>query len=253
MSETHSADDRTDFEPKTNSQATDPSRCGPVTRGQTELPALAVALVLLTTVLLFGLGAADGALSSAERPAVERQAAVGLSEQLTAASAPATVRANVLDPAAFSALERGDLESTYGLSPNHEVSVTLDGETIVGAGSLTGGTSIDRLVLVERRSERTLVPEFENDRSATLPRRTPNATLDIDPPDGVVVRSVRANDRVLLWNESGLRGEFTVSLSRFETKRLSFEAAGVLSEGDVAITYYPAETRKATLSVIVDA
>jgi len=246
------ADDRNDLASATN-RARDGTRRGRTERGQTELPALAVALVLLTTVLLFGLGAADGALSSAERPAVERQAAVGLSEGLTAPGAPVAVRANVLDPTALSALERDDLESVYGLSPDHDVSVSLDGESIVGDRSLTGGTSIDRLVLVERRSERTIVPEFANDRSVTLPRRTPNATLDIDPSAGVVVRSVRANDRVLLWNESGLRGEFTVSLSRLETKRLSFEAAGVLSEGDVEVTYYPAKTRKRTLSVIVDA
>lgn len=252
MSGSRNTDDRHDPD-STTDRARDVTRRGPAGRGQTELPALAVALVLLTTVLLFGLGAADGALSSAERPAVERQATVGLSEGLTAPSAPVTVRANVLDPAALSALERGDLESTYGLSSEHDVSVLLDGESIAGDRSLTEGTSIDRLVLVERRSERTLVPEFANDRSVTLPRRTPNATLDIDPPAGVVVRSVRANDRVLLWNESGLRGEFTVSLSRLETKRLSFEAAGVLSQGDVEITYCPAETRKATLSVIVDA
>lgn len=253
MFENTTDDDRTDTQPTPGTQATDDTRREPATRAQTELPALAVALVLLTTVLLFGLGAADGALSSAERPSLERQAAVGLSERLTAPSAPVAVRANVLDPAALSALDRGTLESTYGVSPEHDVSVTLDGETVVGSGTPVQGTSIDRLVLLERRSERTIVPEFESDRSVTLPRRTPNATLDIDPPAGVVVRSVRANDRVLLWNESGLRGEFTVSLSRLETKRLSFEVAGVLSEGDVEITYYPAETRKATLSVIVDA
>jgi hypothetical protein len=250
MSDDTGNDDRNDTRPTTDERTNSHT---PDARAQTELPALAVALVLLTTVLLFGLGMADGALSSAETQAVERQAAVGLSDQLTAASAPVAIRPNVLDPDALSALERGDLESTYGLSPEHEVSVTLDGERLAGTDTLSEGTQIDRLVLIERRSERTLVPDFDADRSVTLPRRTPNATLEIDPPPAVVVRSVRANDRVLLWNESGLRGEFTVSLSRLETKRLAFETAGVLSRGDVEITYYPAETRKATLSVIVDA
>lgn len=243
----------TDTATDTDGGTTERHRDCDTARAQTELPALAVALVLLTTVFLFGLGAADAALSSAERPAIERQAAVGLSDQLTAASSPVAVRANVLDPDAISSLGTGDLETTYGLSATHDARVALDGETVAETGNPSSGTTIDRLVLLEERSERTLVPDFEDSRAVTLPRRTPNATLRIDPPPGTVVRSVRANDRIVLWNESGLVGEFTVSLSRFETKRLSFESAGLLSEGDVEITYYPAETRKATLSVSVDA
>lgn len=222
-------------------------------RAQAELPALGIAFVLLTTVLVFGLGAANSALSSAERPAVEQQVAVGLSEQLTAESAPVTTRQNVLDPDALAALTTGDLESVYGLSPDHDVRLQIDGETVVESGNPSGGTTIDRLVVLEERTRQTLEPSFEASRTVTLPRRTPRATVDIDPSQGTVIRSVRANDRILLRDVSGLDGEFEVSLSRFETQRLSFETAGILSEGDVAITYYPAETRKATLRVTIDA
>lgn len=226
---------------------------GAATRAQTELPAIAIAFVLLTAVLVLSIAAANTALSSAERPAVEQQAAVGLSEQLTAESAAVTTRPNVLDPDAVTDLTASDLESTYGLLPAHDVRVQLDGETIVESGDPSGGTTIDRLVVLESRSEQTLEPSFEGSRSVTLPRRTPSATIDIDTAAETKIRSVRANNRVLLWNDSGLDGEFELSLSRFETQRLSFEAAGLLSDGSVTVTYYPAETRKATLTVTIDA
>lgn len=221
-------------------------------RAQTELPALGIAFVLLTTVLVLGLGVANSALSSAERPAVEQQAAVGLSESLTADSAPVTARENVIDPDVLAALTTAELESVYGLAPEHDIRVQVDGETFVESGDPTGGTTIDRLVVLETRTRQTLEPSFEASRAVTLPRRTPRVTIDIDPPPETVIRSVRANGRVVLRNLSGLDGEFEVPLSRLETQRLSFETAGALSEGDVTVTYYPAATRKTTLSVTID-
>lgn len=223
------------------------------TRAQTELPAVGIAFALLTVVLVLGIGAANTALSAAEQPAVEQQAAVGLSERLTADSASVTTRPNALDPAALENLTTATLESEYGHVPGHDVRIELDGETVVESGNPFGGTTIDRLVVLENRTGRTLEPAFENARTVTLPRRTPRATVDIDPPPGTRVRSVRADGRVLLWNEGGLDGTFELSLSRFGTQTLWFETAGLLSEGDVTIRYYPAETRKATLSVTVDA
>lgn len=214
---------------------------------------MGIAFVLLTAVLVFGVAAADTALSSSERPAIEQQAAVGLSEQLTAESAPLTTRPNTIDPAAIADLTVDDLRSIYGLSPEHDVRIQLDAETIVESGGPTSGTTIDRLVVLEQRSERTVRPALDGNRAVTLPRRTAAATVEITPPTETTVRTVRANERVLLHDEDGLRGEFDLSLSRFETQRLSFEAAGLLSEGDIEITYWPVETRKATLRVTVDA
>ncbi|MFW6434782.1 MAG: DUF7263 family protein [Halovenus sp.] len=222
-------------------------------RAQTELPAIGIAFLLLTVLVVLVVGAANTGLTAAERPSVEQQEAASLSDQLVSQQASITSRANVLDAMAVPALTASDLRQEYGLSPDHDASVRLDGDPIAVAGDPTEGTTVDRLVLIEERVERTLRPAFTNNRSVTLPRRTPNATLEIDPSAGTVVRSVRADDRILLRNQSGLRGEFDISLSRYETVRLSFETAGTLSTGDVRIVYYPAETRKATLTVTVDA
>lgn len=222
-------------------------------RAQTELPALGIALVLLTAVLVLGIGAADSALSTNERSALEQQSAVGLSEQLVADSAPVTARPNVLDADKFEELTATDLETRYGLDPNHDVRIELDGTVIVDAGDPTDGTTITRLVVVEERTANTLVPPFENNRTATIPQRSTDLILEIDPPAGTTIRAVRADDRTVLSNESGLHGTFDVTVSRFETQQLHFESVGPLTAGAVTITHDRIETRKATLGVTVDA
>lgn len=221
-------------------------------RGQTELPELAVALVLLTTVVTFGVGAATTALSTADRSAVERQSAVSVSDRLVSAEAPVTTRANVLDVEALGALNATVLTDVYGVAPSSDVRITLDGDPLVVDGNPAGGTTIERLVLVESRTTEAVDPDFEQNRTAVLPRRSPRVRLTIDPPPGTTVRSVRANDRVVLTNASGLRGAFDVDLSRYETQRLTFDAIGRLESQHVDITLYPAETRKAPLRVTVD-
>lgn len=63
---------------------------------------------------------------------------------------------------------------------------------------------------------------------------------------------VRANDRVVLRNTSGLSGTFEVELSRFETTTLTVEADGPLPTGSLEVTYFPAQTAKKMLAVTVD-
>lgn len=221
-------------------------------RGQTELPELAVALVVLTAVVTFGVGAATTSLSSADRSSVERQVAVGVSDQLVSPDAPVTARANVLDADALGSLNATVLRSTYGLPADSNVRVRLDGEVLVADGDPTGGATIERLVVVEHRTAEAVDLNPDQNRTVVLPRRSPRVRLTIDPPPGTTVRTVRANDRPLLHNASGLRGEFELSLSRFDTTRLSVDAVGRLDADAVEIVHFPAETDKARLVVTVD-
>lgn len=221
-------------------------------RAQTELPAVAIALVLLTSVFVLGMGAADSALSSADRPALEQQAAVSLSDELTAASANVTRRPNVLDRQLITNLTLDDLESEYGVDSSHDVRVRLGAETLVSSGDPTGGTSITRLVVIEHRTQNRLVPVFENNRTVTLPQRATSPTVEIDPPASTTVRRVYANERVLLQNSSGIDGRHQLSLSPFETEQLRFEALGPLPPGSVEIVHDRIETEKTTLEVTVD-
>jgi len=225
-----------------------------MTRAQMNLPALAVALLVVTTVTTVSLGMADRAYLSAERDADQRRVAVALSERLVAPDAPTTARANVLDDGAMDGLNATRLRSLFPVVGDRDVAVRLDDRTVAAVGDVTGGTTIRRVVLVERRQPVTLTPSVSPvEPTVTLPRRAPGVTVDLSPPDGTTVTTVRANDRVVLHNESGLTGAFDVELSRFETTTLAFETDGPLPSGSVELTYRPAETRKAVLAVTVDA
>lgn len=222
-------------------------------RAQTELPAVAIALVLLTGVLVFGVGAADSALSSADRQVLEQRAAVSLSERLTAPSANITSRANVLDATALATLEGEELTSDYGVADDHDIRIRLDSRTLVESGTPSGGATIERLVLVERRTETTLTPALGRNRTVTLPQRATDPTVEIAPPPETTVSRLQVDDRVVIQNDSGLEGTFEVSLSPYETTQLRFVAVGPLPTGSVQITHDRIETRKARLEVTVDA
>lgn len=221
-------------------------------RGQTTLPALAFAFVLLTATVVFGVTTAADALTGAERDALERQEATGLSDRLVAGDAPTTSRANVLTEGALDTLDVDAIRDRYGLSDDASVLVQVGGVPVAAEGDTQDGTTVERIVLVEDRTARTIEPSFDVSPTMTLPRRSANATLAIRPSRNTTVRSVWVNDRVVLQNRSGLNGTFEVSLSSLETAQFRFDAAGDLEDGDVTITFYPPQTRKEILAVTVD-
>ncbi len=221
-------------------------------RGQLSLPALGLAFLVLTAVIVLGIATADNAVLSSERSALDRQATVALSDRLVSTDGPLAVRANVLDASAVAALNETTLRAQYGLSADADARITLDGEEIVSTGEVDSDPSIERLVVVEERRNRTITPSFTAGNTVTLPRRTDRIQLSIQPPANATVSTVRVGERIVLHSESGLRGKFTLSVSRLETAEISFESNTSLSSGSVSLTYYPVETRKARLGVTVD-
>lgn len=222
-------------------------------RAQSNLVTLAVALLVVSATTVLVVAVADGAIGRAQRDVGERRAATALAERLVAPDAELTARANVLNGTAVDRFDASRLRSAYPVSRSGAVRVRLDDRVLAETGDPTGGTTIHRVVLVQRRESVTRTPRLspDNDFGTTLPRRTPRIRLRIDPPAGTTVESVRANGRVVLANASGLTGTFTVRVSRFETTRLRFETTGPLPRGSVEVTYFPARTTKATLSVTV--
>jgi hypothetical protein len=222
-------------------------------RAQTNLPALAVALLVLTTTAGLGMALADGAFASAERDADERRVAVALSERLVGPGGPLTTRANVLNATAVENLTATRLRSQYPVVGDRAVRVRLDDRTLIEAGPPSGGTTTRRIVLVRETQTRSYEPSLDLGNTTTIPRRTDRVRLTLDPPPRTAVHTVRANGRVVLHDASGLRGTVTADLSRFETTRLAFSANRTLSTGDVRVTYFPARETKAILEVTVDA
>ncbi|MBV0901363.1 DUF7263 family protein [Haloarcula salina] len=222
-------------------------------RGQTSLPALGVALVLLTIVTGLGVAMADTAIAGADRTPNERRVAAAVADRLVAADGPLTVRENVLNRSRVDAFDRAALERTAPAASEYAVTVSLGGTELARSGTPRGGTRISRVVLVESSERRTLAPDRSSGGAVTLPRRSANATVTVDPPPGTTVWAVRANDRTVLYNRSGLNGTFDVSLNPYETTRLRFQHAGPLSPGNATVGYDATRATKATLVVTVDA
>lgn len=220
-------------------------------RGQTSLPALGIALVLLVSTSVFVITVAEEQLGTSRDDALERESVGSLAAALVAADAPVTRRANVIDYESFQRLAGAQLEARYGLNSQSGVRVRLGDRTIVSRGTVGEGTTIRRLVLVENRSRRTVVPAFRATRNVTLPRRTTNVTLAVNPSGNATVETVRVDGRVVLEDPAGLRGTHTLHVTRYRTPTLEFGGAGNLSRGDVRVNYFPTRTRKATLAVTV--
>jgi hypothetical protein len=221
-------------------------------RGQASLPVLAVALLTLTATGLLAVTVAGGALAAADRPAEERRTAVAAAERMVAPDSPLTDRANVLDAAALTAFDDDALAESFPVTQDAQVAMAVDGEVYAGSDDAAGPT-VRRLVHVLETEERTVEPSFGTAAAVTLPRRSGRIEVALDPAPDTRIETVRVNERVVLHDPEGLRGEFTLSLSRRETSRLAFEANRSLSEGSVSLTFPLERTRKATLSVTVDA
>ena len=220
-------------------------------RAQANLPAVAVALLLLTATTGLALTLADGAFATASRDPADRRVATSLTDRLVAEEGPLTRRANVLDADALSPLTEARLDARFPVVEGHAVRVRLDDRTLVERGTPSGGATVRRVVLVAEPQAVTLTPRLTGN-TTTLPRRTDRVRVQIDPPGATTVSTVRANGRVVLHDPAGLSGTYDVDVSRFETVDLRFEPTGPLPPTAVELTYYPTRTTKATLAVTVD-
>ncbi|PSQ44466.1 hypothetical protein BRD17_04075 [Halobacteriales archaeon SW_7_68_16] len=251
-------------------------------RGQSNLVAVTVALLALSALAGVVLVVTDDAFAAAERDPDAGRIAHGVANRLVAADGPLADRTNVVNASAVTAFDATDLprgatggagnppgdratggggtaeriggnDRGEGAGTSRDVRVRLDGETIAATGPITDGTTVRRLVLVERRQTATVTPRLgaASRRSVVLPRRTPRVTVTIRPT-APTVETVRAGERVVLHDPDGIAGTHEIGVSRHETARLRFVADGRLERGDVALAYVAAETTKATLSVTAE-
>ena len=228
---------------------------GPAPRrtGQANLVALVAALVAVTTAMVLGVAVADTALDGTVRTPGDRHAATAVADRLVAADSPLANRSNVLDGAAVDAATAPQLRARYPVLDGRAFRVTLDDKTVARNGTVRDGTTMRRLVVVERSRRVTVEPEFSAGNVVTLPQRTPRVRVTVDSPVDSSVRTVRASNRTVLHAPDGrLEGTYTVSVSRRETVQFAFLANGTLERGDVTLELYPRNTTKAVLGVTVD-
>jgi len=222
-------------------------------RAQANLPAFAIAVLLVTSTASLSLFVVDGAFGAVDREPIERARAAGLAAALVDADSPLAERANVLNRSRLAGLD-ATFDTAFPSASALDLRITLDEEVLVERGTPTGGTSVRRLVLVADRDTRTIEPALSgSEQAVTLPRRASSVTVALDPPPGTTVTTLRVNDRVVLHDPAGLDGQYDVAISRFETARLAFDVSGPLPPGSVQLRYRPATTRKAVLEVTVDA
>lgn len=221
-------------------------------RAQASLPAFAIAVLVVTSTATLAILVADGAFGAADREPIERTRATGLADAMVADGSPLTVRANVVNDTRASALDT-ELEDWFPSVEGLDTTITLGGTVLAERGDSTGGTTVRRLVLVAEPHTRTLEPALtSSDQAVTLPRRAAAVDITLTPPAGTTVSTVHVNDRVVLHEPTGLAGTYSVSLSRFETTTIEFNASGPLPPGSVRLVYQPVATEKAVLAVTVD-
>jgi hypothetical protein len=221
-------------------------------RGQANLVAVAVALVLLTSVLGASLAVAESVLvgAVAERDPVDRHAASTLASRVVD-DAPASYPRGVVPNRTLTGTR---VESLAPVVENASVTVELGGRTLFERGDPSGGTTVRRGVLVATPRSRTATVDLATNDTLTLAHRTDRVTLVVDPGPDTVVHTVRVDDRIVLHNGTGLAGEATVNSSRYRETELTFETttSDARANGSVEVSYTSLTLQPATLTVTVD-
>lgn len=217
-----------------------------MTRAQSNLLALPVALVVVTAVAVGGVAVADAALDGADRTPRTDHAARILAERLV--SADASIRsANVLAASRMETLTASRLDRLAPAVAGRPVRVELDGRTLVERGDPRGATVRRAILVADRRSVERTVTLTEDNATVAL-ARTAQVRIVVSSPSGVAVRTVRAGDRVLLHDPGGIRGPAMVRTRPVANGSLRFTLNGT---ADVTLTTFPRSTAPATLEVTV--
>lgn len=221
-------------------------------RAQANLPALAVAIVLVTAATVTAVGVADDAIRARDGQPIERHVAAAVADRLVAGDAPTTLRRGVLANETVQSLNASTLTRLAPVLAGRDVRVRLDGETVVERGSPRGGQTVSRVVRVGTSENVTRTLNLSRTSRLTLSARTSRVTLAVQPGPNTSVRTVRVNGRVVRHDPDGVDGLETVTVSRRTPATLSVSVTGNAT-GYVDVRYAAVGTEDAVLEVTVDA
>ena len=200
-------------------------------RGQANLLGFAAAVVVVVTVTVTGAALASDALADADRQPGATHAAERLTTHLIAVDASHTHDRNVLHAAPTANLTAADLDAAVPPIRGRPVSVTLGDTTVLerdgdDARHTDSAVRIERRVRVERAVDRTQRVDLTARGAVTLSDHTGFVVVRIDTERTRTVRTVRADERVVLHDASGLSGEYVVSVPDTRPLTLDFESDG---------------------------
>lgn len=220
-------------------------------RGQANLLSLAGAVVLLTAAAVGSVALADRALADADRDPGARHAAEAAGARLVAADANHTRRANVVNGTALRALNASELDRLAPPVRGRAVRVRLGNETLLERGDPDGPT-VRRVVRVEEGTRRSESVDLSKRASVSLPDRVRRVGVDISVGGNARVTTVRANDRVVLHDASGLEGRYVAPVPPVAAPRLSF-ALEDGRNGTAVVRWTATNATTEQLAVTVDA
>lgn len=221
-------------------------------RGQANLLAVAVALIVVTSVLGASVAIAESLLVDAteERDAADRHAATTLAARLVA-DAPASYPPGTVPNR--TALSAAELEQLSPAVDDAAVTVELDGRTLFERGDVSDGVTVYRGVLIGTPQSRQERVDLGRNGTVTLAHRTQRVDLVLAPGPNTTIQTVRVNDRVVLHNETGLTGTATVPTSPRRPTELAVETSTTaVTAGHVNVSYVSFDREPATLAVTVD-
>lgn len=233
-------------------------------RAQANLIGFAVAVVVVTTVTVAGAALANDALVDADRDPATTHAAEDLAAYLVAADASHTRGPNVVRSAAVRNLTASDLEVAVPSLRGRSIRVTLGGDVLVERnGSAASGDSrrlrdagvarIERRVRVEHPVQKTERIELSDRREVTLEDHTGEVTVAVDSRRGWSVTTVRAGNRVVLHDPSGLAGEYSVAVPDARPLVLAFGGDTPYVAGAATVSWHTSNASVERLVVTVGA
>lgn len=218
-------------------------------RGQSNLVALAVALLFVTAAVGVATAVSTSAIPDRSE-AVDRRVATELADAFIAGDSPLTAERNVVAAEAVATIDGSTIGSLVTLPPTAGVRVQLGSETVFARGNITDGATVRRIVATTSESWTRRTPELDANSSFTVANRS---RVRIGATANTTLETVRVEDRIVATAPDGLSTPLTVSVPVGGTVRVNVTGVDALATGDVWVETPDPTFHPQVLVVTVDA
>lgn len=219
-------------------------------RGQSNLIALAIAILLLTAAIGVALTIAGAPFHTGAPTAADRHLARGAAATLLAGDSPLTRRAGVLNASALRAVDGADLRELLGLGSDVDVRLRFDGRTVAATGRIERGATVRRVVTVTQWQWTRTDAAFGND-SSLMVGPTPVVKLGVNA-SSTTIQSVRVDGRVVLHAPTGVSTPVTIAVPQSEPVQVNVTTTGPGSSASIWVATPTVATETGVLVVTID-